>query len=384
MARQSVRIASREIVVEQSPLHVHYLFCGAHDFALNQPADGQLSLRPSLGVRVLGWIFCVPGLPILIIGLLSIFGLLFRPTLENLLAVLLLLGLGFLISSIGVKLLGGPRCWFDSLSGEVTIRNSLRTRRRPLADIVAVQVINAGRFGSNEERFISYQLNLVFDDPTEPRLFVAFNSDHADMGKKAKQVADFLHVPLLVPTKFAAKTQVDSRQDSAAPTVGRSDATRNWATTDEPMPPFDLAAGALGGLKLGDSLEQAEFLGRPDPIEQTEDFGRVYLDYAGRGFQIGFEMGQFVELNCTIALHSADPSPKPGQGFSRPRLSGRIELTPETNVAQVQHCFGPPESEENYTRGRALTYRQGRFSMEFEFEKATERLLDWSVEALDD
>ena len=210
---------------------------------------------------------------------------------------------------------------------------------------------------------------------------MAFHHDKADMAKKAKQLADFLSVPLLMSAQMLIPRE--EKQDSAL-LERRADATRNWTKTNAPMPPFDLAAGALGGLALGDSLEQAEFLGQPDPVEQTAAPRWWYLDYGGRGFQLVFETGQFVELNCTIALHSADMSPKPGQGFSRPRLSSGIELTPETNIAQVRQYFGPPESEENYTRGRALTYRQGRFSMEFEFEQTTERLLDWSVKTLDD
>ncbi len=45
----------------------------------------------------------------------------------------------------------------------------------------------------------SYQLNLILDDPSEPRLFVAHNQDCTDMARKAKVVADFLGVPLLAP-----------------------------------------------------------------------------------------------------------------------------------------------------------------------------------------
>ena len=359
-------------VVSKSPLKVQ--FSGSHSkFSLSQPEPDQLRLLPNLGDRVLAWFLCVLGWPLLILALLALLALLSGRTFgrfdqfEQVMGIFVLLVFGVPLSVGGVVLLG-RRFRFDHRTGEMTIRHFWRTRRRPLADIVAVQMINGGTFGSSAVRVISYQLNLVLDDPSEPRLFVAYNCDQADMGKKAKLLADFLRVPLWVEIQFGEP--------------GYSDSTPRWATTDEPLPPFDLAAGALGGLTLGDILVQAEFLGRPD--QQTEEFGRVYLDYAGRGFKLVFERGRFVELYCTIALHSADASPKPGQGFSRPRLSGGIELTPKTSLTQVQQYFGPPECEDNDISHKALTYRQGRFYMKFEFEQATERLLDWSVEALDD
>src|SRR5436190_23765669 len=155
----------------------------------------------------------------------------------------------------------------------------------------------------------------------------------------------------------------------------RPDPTRHWAATDEPLPPFDLASGALGGLRFGDGFEQAEFLGRPDRVENP---GWTRLYYLGRGFQLYFEMGQFAELTCDIAP-PPDVPPKPGQGFSRPRLSCGIQLTPETTAAQVRQWFGAPESEDDGPGSRTLTYPQGRYYMGFEFDPSTGRLLGWSA-----
>ena len=80
------------------------------------------------------------------------------------------------------------------------------------------------------------------------------------------------------------------------------------------MPAFDLKAGALGSLRLRDSLEKAEFLGRPDRDEQGAPRW-VNLDYVGRGFVLVFENGQFIELNCSIAL-PPDTSPDLARGFA--------------------------------------------------------------------
>ncbi len=380
MATNTVRIGSRDVAVEQSPLHVGYLAAGAHDkFVLSQPADGQLKLMPSRGVRVLGWIFCVLGVPVLILGLISIFGLMKEPTGGNLLAVAFLLVWGCPFTIFGVKLLG-QRTRFDTNAGEVATRFLWRTRRRPLADVLAVQVINAGKFGADDEKFVSYQLNLVLDDANEPRLFVVFNTDLADMAKKAKLVADFLSVPLLTWTRKAEKADNDSSQDSNSPIGDRADPTRHWAKKHEPMPPFDLETGALGTLTWDhDCLEKAEFLGRPDRVEHFDDLGEMTLYYLERGFEVSF-MPEFAELVCHIAPPT-DVPPDHGQGFCRPRLSGGIELTTETSITKVRELFGPPKSEHLSPQDNTLTlvYLHGRFHMEFEFEQETGRLMTWTI-----
>jgi hypothetical protein len=155
----------------------------------------------------------------------------------------------------------------------------------------------------------------------------------------------------------------------------RPDPTRHWTKTDEPLPIFDLMAGALGGLRFEDGFEQAEFLGRPERVENP---GWTRLYYLARGFQLYFEMGQFVELTCDIAPPPSVP-PKPGHGFSRPRLSGDIQLTPESSAARVRELFGPPESEENGARDTTIVYPRGRYYMTFEFDRSSGRLLTWSA-----
>src|SRR5262245_5165589 len=66
----------------------------------------------------------------------------------------------------------------------------------------------------------------------------------------------------------------------------RRDPTRAWPQNDTPLPPFDLAARSLGGLRLGDPLDAAEFLGRPDAVKQTRYC--LVLLYRRRGFELAF------------------------------------------------------------------------------------------------
>jgi hypothetical protein len=153
------------------------------------------------------------------------------------------------------------------------------------------------------------------------------------------------------------------------------DPTRAWPQYDTPLPPFDLAARSLGGLRRGDPLDAAEFLGRPDAVEQTRSC--LVLLYRRRGFELAFAAGRFSGLTCEVGPPSG-PSPEPGRGFSRPRVSGLL-LTPETTVDQVRRSFGPPVTEQTLPGEVILHYEPGPGAMEFEFEVATGRLMVWSV-----
>lgn len=374
MTSRSVRIGSRDVIVERSPLPVHYLSAGVHEkFALWQPNNSQLCIQPSTPVRVIGWVFCVLGWPPLALGALLVVQQILRLHLDNLLAVMFLLAWGGAFSLLSIKLLG-RRCRFDSGSGELTIRQLLllRSVRRPLTAVMAVQVINAGKFGNDQERFISYQLNLVLDDQNEPRLFVVYNSDFDDMVAKAKQLADFLQVPLLAPP--AKKPR---KERAPRPTTAQNvDPTGQWSLSREPLPPIDVEAGSVGNLTLGDPIEEAEFLGRPDRVEHTSATGMT-LHYLDRGFELQFSEGEFVELRCHIAPWSDNP-PDPAPAFSRPRLTDGIQITPEMSIAQVRQVFGPPTSEDVDEREQSLTYA-GEQYMVFEFERTSGRLISWSV-----
>lgn len=214
MSVSVVRIGSREIEVEQSPLRTSFVHSHS-SFQFNRLNDGLVEIKYHRGIRVVAWILCVLGLPVLVLGLLLVLLALIvhfvKPEAANSFAGGLCLLWGVPIGLMGVWLLG-PRYRFDTSVGELTVRHCWRTRRRPLAEIVAVQVINAGLFEGSSgegggETFSSYQMNLILVDRSEPRLFVAYNTDAADMGQKGKQLADFLQVPFLASPKFALKNQ---------------------------------------------------------------------------------------------------------------------------------------------------------------------------------
>jgi hypothetical protein len=369
MAVHAVRIGSREITIDQSPLPTSFLQ-GHGPVSVSRPRADCLVIANHGLARFIGWCCGVFGWLVLALGVLTLF--------EHVAGLLLVLwgGAMFFIWVRGVW----PRYRFDAGDAHLTVSHVGRTRRRPLGDIVAVQVIDGGKFKGRRGRvFTCYQMNLILDDAQEPRLFVSYNDVLAELESTAKLVADFLNVPLVALTQSADREPAASPPVSAAPPSGRSDPTRYWTKTDEPLPLFDLEAGALGPLALGSSLAAAEFLGRPDRVEHLERPGSMVLHYIKRGFRLGF-MPDFAEFICTIAPTPGRP-PEYGQGFSRPRLSGDIELTAATSVADIRELFGPPTSEHEYAQDKilVLVYDCGRFHMEFEFDPSTGRLLTWSV-----
>ena len=129
-------------------------------------------------VRVVAWVLCILGWPVLLLGLLGLIGQLMKPEAAEFVGVGLLLLWGGTLGLMGVWLLG-PRYRFDASDGWLTVRHFWRRAAGPWTQIRAVQMIDAGWFGTkfNEGldgdrpvRFLSYQLNLVLDDPNEPRV----------------------------------------------------------------------------------------------------------------------------------------------------------------------------------------------------------------------
>jgi hypothetical protein len=108
---------------------------------------------------------------------------------------------------------------FDRRTGAMRVLRKPRHGRRedkviksrPLADIVCVQLLYGGfhtvtttntstepyQGGTQTEQFYSYQMNLVVDDPKEPRFNLTSHSDWQWMRQTGTQLADFLQVPVV-------------------------------------------------------------------------------------------------------------------------------------------------------------------------------------------
>jgi len=189
--------------IDQTPLRTS--FVRSHNrFDLSRPESELLLIKYHWGIRLFAFILCLLGLPVLLFGLVGLIGQFIQPDMVNMVGVGLLLLWGGVVGSMGLWL-SGPRYRFDAGAGQLRVRFVWRTWRRPLSDIVAVQVIDAGRFqsgyvehgGGPRAVFSSYQMNLIMAGDREKRIFIAYNCYLSDMARKAKILADFLHVPLL-------------------------------------------------------------------------------------------------------------------------------------------------------------------------------------------
>ncbi len=111
--------------------------------------------------------------------------------------VLLYFLAAYLFGQLGLLLLS-PRFQFDSQTGMMTTRRFFLSRRRPLADIVAVQVVSVGPFnapGGTSPK--GWQVNLVLDDQRQPRLFVWCYKGRENVLANSRQLAQFLGVRFL-------------------------------------------------------------------------------------------------------------------------------------------------------------------------------------------
>src|SRR5262245_12135383 len=124
MANPSDPVGTSEVVVEQSPLRT--TFVRSHNrFVLNWPDDRTLEITYHRMVRVVAWVFCILGWPVLLLGLLGLIGQLMKPQAADFVAVGLLLLWGGALGLMGVWLFG-PRYRFDASDGWLTVRHFWR------------------------------------------------------------------------------------------------------------------------------------------------------------------------------------------------------------------------------------------------------------------
>jgi hypothetical protein len=94
-------------------------------------------------------------------------------------------------------LFGALTVRFDTGPNLMTYGPSWARRSRPLAEIVAVQIVSESvRRRAPGAPVKAYQVNLVLDDPNTPRLGLVVSADRVSMERTAQGLADFLGVPL--------------------------------------------------------------------------------------------------------------------------------------------------------------------------------------------
>jgi hypothetical protein len=116
---------------------------------------------------------------------------------ERVAGVLIFAAFSVLFACLGLRSILAPsRIVFDRSSGRVTRRLYLTTTELPLSTVLAVQVVDGG-WHDSEDRWRSWQCNLVLDDATTPRWNVSNHADLRATRDHAAHLAEFLDVPLL-------------------------------------------------------------------------------------------------------------------------------------------------------------------------------------------
>jgi hypothetical protein len=137
-------------------------------------------------------------------------------------------GFGILLGSLlwigGLSfLLASSAFHFDQTTGELTHGSRWSRRRRRLASILAVQLLRT-QAGRPDPRHGSlhrplYELNLVLDDPTTPRLNLSCHGDLPWTADAAKKLADLLGVPILDLVHGATGEHALAATDGPRPSV---------------------------------------------------------------------------------------------------------------------------------------------------------------------
>lgn len=212
MPQRQVRINDRDFTLDESP--VPTLVQSSDRYVAYSPRPGVLLLRAPWIVRLIGGVCVAFGLLLVAMGLLTV-----RQGVED----------GFILVFVAALPLGfglwirGTCFRFSRESGTCRVYR----QTRPLAMILAVQVIDGGWLGPRRpfhagearvvRRFI-FQVNLILDQATEPRLFLYSYHDLADVLRTAQHLAEFLGVPMLSSEKVSHR----EKQDAAAKAIEHS------------------------------------------------------------------------------------------------------------------------------------------------------------------
>jgi len=155
--------------------------------ALRQTWRGVWVLRPALRLRITAWLVGLPGAVILLLSLLTLLQGLWGAV------VVMLFGAAFLWAGFWQN---GPIFQFRLAEAELRSGYPLFRRRRSLAGLKSIQLIDGGSHRQGRSEFRTYQVNLVFGERAEQRINVLNHSDYDAALGTGRQLADLLKVPL--------------------------------------------------------------------------------------------------------------------------------------------------------------------------------------------
>lgn len=161
----------------------------------------------------------------------------------------------------------------------------------------------------------------------------------------------------------------------------RSDPPVTWAPFRQPIPEFNVNTMEFGGLRFGDPLESAAFLGRPEAFTWSQS-DYCELLYASGGFQVDYERGKFAYLAFFIGPDKFVPTHK-GFQFSKPRVRGTpvdgIEFSQDVDQPLIETLFGTADTVDVDAVESILFYNRKSVTMEFELDGSTGGLKRWNL-----
>lgn len=157
------------------------------------------------------------------------------------------------------------------------------------------------------------------------------------------------------------------------------DPTADWPIVSDPLPAIQLEPFAIGRLRLGDPLDAARFLGRPDKCDLSKTPGMLTLDYASRGFELAFDEFRLSDAEFYLG-YGTFFSPDPEEPLCSLCLADGTQLNAETTRQDIEQLLGKPtKSKVDPEDGdEDWSYHLRGLAMRFKFTREG-RLAVWSL-----
>ncbi len=124
--------------------------------------------------------------------------------------------------------------------------------------------------------------------------------------------------------------------------LGRNDPTQDWPVVAGPAPAVQPSLMQFEAPRLGEPVEAARILGKPDAVTWRSRGGKeLDLLYASKGLLLRFKADRLTELELFIGPKACD---HPAYVPAHPQAPDGTPLTPETTRAQIAEHVGKPEA----------------------------------------
>ena len=161
-------------------------------------------------------------------------------------------------------------------------------------------------------------------------------------------------------------------------TAAAHDATKDWPPATGPSPQMNVERRALesfgGSVTLGDRIDAARVLGRPDAVEASGAW--TILRYETWGLVLEFEEQQLFSVEFLVR-ERASGSPRSVDAVE-PIGPDQIRLTRKTTQSELIERFGQPDRDHNDSGSGQILYTRPPMVLSYVVDE-DERLVAWKV-----